>query len=100
MVVPIMVGEDLVAAAQQHPFSRLELRVECDNLAASDSLAIALNGEGLLWQKRENGVITVALTPDQVRHGGNHVSLRLARHAPQAEGVVTVNILEIHVVYQ
>jgi len=100
VVVPIMVGEDLVAAAQQHPLSRLELRVECDNLAAGDSLAIALNGEGLLWQKRENGVITVALTPDQVRHGGNHVSLRLARHAPQTEGVVTVNILEIHVVYQ
>ena len=98
--VPILVGEDLAAAAQQHPLSRLELRVECSNLATRDSLAIALNGEGLLWQNRANRAITVALTPEQIRHGRNYVSLRVAKRAPQAEGVVAVTAVELHVDYE
>ena len=98
VVVPILVGEDLVAAAQQHPLSRLELSVECSNLTTHDSLSIALNDQGLLWQSRENGVITVALTPQQLTQGRNYVSLRLAQRGPQR--AVTVTATEIHVDYQ
>ena len=114
--VPILVGLDLPAGEQ--PPTRLELRIECDNLAPDDTLAIALNDAGLLRQKREEGSIAtqgrapwlpqptdftsvmMALRPEQVRHGQNQVSLRLARRAPQAQGAVTVTAVEIHVDYQ
>ena len=98
--VPVLVGLDLSAAASEFPPTVLELRVECNNLAEDSSLAIALNGKGLLWQTRGAGVITVAVTPDEVALGQNQVALRLARHGPQAQGAVTVTAVEIHVDYE
>ncbi len=116
--VPILVGLDLSAAASERPPTGLELRVECDNLAPDDTLAIGLNGQGLLRQSREEGSIAtqgraywlpqptdftsvmMALSPEQVRHGQNQVALRLARRAPQAQGTVTVTAVEIHVDYE
>ncbi len=116
--VPILVGLDLPAGAGEQPPTRLELRIECEDLAPDDTLAIALNGQGLLWQKREEGSIAthgrpgwipeptdftsvmMALRPEQVEHGRNYVSLRLAQRAPQAQGPVTVTAVEIHLDYQ
>ena len=40
------------------------------------------------------------LTNEQIRQGRNDVSLRVAKRAPQAEGVVTVTAVELHVDYE
>lgn len=89
--VPILVGDDLSAASP----SRLELRLACANLAA-DRLGFAFNGQPLAEQKRSPTLITVSLTPSQVRLGKNVLTVTLVSRAPQAQGALTLEAAEIH----
>ena len=89
VVVPILVGEDLISPRPR----QVQLRVEMVDLADDDLLALSVNGQGLPTQDREGATLICPIDSDYLAKGRNQIEVTAVA------GIVEVNKMWIDVGY-
>ncbi len=82
--IPILVGEDLAQAKAEGIVPDLRLRLQVENLASADDLAVTLNGEAVAGGVLAEGWLEYTPNPDLIRRGINDIEVTLAQSADPA----------------